>query len=526
VLRGHAPDVIRPACVEFDDAVWLHWRRLVGLPNRHLSREQVGDDLLYAAIQAREDVARRLFFLPALRGGLGMESAVATADSAYVGAFALGAHRVHVGFDPFTGPVATRGRRTNRQARLAWADAHPKGPGAAATAPAAARQPAASAAEADARAINDGAATVPDTDVVPGLAAAWDRIREVAPFKGLALADLLRESLRFAQKTAMHAQAQGRADAIAEDVSAHRPEDLPYLRAQAGGLMGYSVAALPTRPSLAIRNEEYVWAVRARLLLPLFNPGDRDALPASDERLCRGCTKPADVIHGWHMFTCSSIAPSVSRLSHKLAEAATTLRRAAGFPDMVHLGKRVPRIYDEHSANRCGRLSVCPVFDRKPGMPRREADDAYTAPGGSPIISDTHVITPDREMSSDVHGAALADGMALKTDLYEASYIIPAGGAKHMIYERLGAVHEETRAVLTRFAKAKAERLRIDESVCVLRTLQEFGAIFLRSLGYSMRTYAELCAPHPRLVAAWAGPDLAAPLSAVPQPVAYETAVV
>ena len=54
----------------------------------------------------------------------------------------------------------------------------------------------------------------------------------------------------------------------------------------------------------------------------------------------------------------------------------------------------------------------------------------------------------------------------------------------------------------------------------------EFGAIFLRSLGYSMRTYAELCAPHPRLVAAWAGPDLAAPLSAVPQPVAYETAVV
>ena len=120
------------------------------------------------------------------------------------------------------------------------------------------------------------------------------------------MADLLRESLRFAQKTAMHAQAQDRTDAIAEDVSAHRPEDLPYLRAQAGGLMGYSVAALPTRPSLAIRNEEYVWAVRARLLLPLFNPGDRDALPTSDERLCRGCTKPADVIHGWHMFTCSS----------------------------------------------------------------------------------------------------------------------------------------------------------------------------------------------------------------------------
>ena len=82
-----------------------------------------------------------------------------------------------------------------------------------------------------------------------------------------------------------------RADAIAEDVSAHRPEDLPYLRAQAGGLMGYSVAALPTRPSLMIRNPDYVWAVRARLLLPLFNPGDRDALPASDERLCRGCTK-------------------------------------------------------------------------------------------------------------------------------------------------------------------------------------------------------------------------------------------
>ena len=220
------------------------------------------------------------------------------------------------------------------------------------------------------------------------------------------------------------------------------------------------------------------------------------------------------------MVTCSSLAPSVSRLSHKLAEAATTLRRAAGLPDMVHLGKRVPRIYDEHSANRCGRLSVCPVFDRKPGMPRREADDAYTAPGGSPIISDTHVITPDREMSSDVHGAALADGMAYKTDLYEASYIIPAGGAKHMIYERLGAVHEETRAVLTRFAKAKAERLRIDESVCVLRTLQEFGAIFLRDLGYSMRVYAKLCAPHPRLVAAGAGPDQAAPLSAVPQPVA------
>ena len=92
-----------------------------------------------------------------------------------------------------------------------------------------------------------------------------------------------------------------------------------------------------------------------------------------------------------------------------------------------------------------------------------------------------------------------------------------------MVYERLGAVHEETRAVLARFAKAKAERLRIDESVCVLRTLQEFGAIFLRDLGYSMRVYAELCAPHPRLGAAWAGPDQAAPLGAVPQFAASET---
>ena len=31
------------------------------------------------------------------------------------------------------------------------------------------------------------------------------------------------------------------------------------------------------------------------------------------------------------------------------------------------------------------------------------------------------------------------------------------------------------------------------------RTLQEFGAIFLRDLGYSMRVHAEMCAPHPRL---------------------------
>jgi hypothetical protein len=206
------------------------------------------------------------------------------------------------------------------------------------------------------------------------------------------------------------------------------------------------------------------------------------------------------VIHGWHTFTCSSIAPSVSRLSHKLAEAATTLRRAAGFPVMVHLGKRVPRIYDEHSANRCGRLSVCPVFDRKQGMPRREADDAYTAPGGSPIISDTHVITPDRELDTAVHGAALKTGMSVKTDLYENNYVIPAGSAKHMIYERLGAVHVDTRAVLVKFAKAKAQRCQIEESVRVQRTLQEFGAIFLRDLGYSMRVYAELCAPHPRLI--------------------------
>jgi hypothetical protein len=502
VLRGHDPDVIRPACVEFDDAVWLHWRRLVGLPNRHLTKQQVGDDQLYAAIQAREDVARRLFFLPALKGGLGMESAEATADAAFVGAFALGAHLVHIGFDAFTGPVATRGRRTNQQARLTCADARPRGPGAATAEPLPARQPAASAAEADARAVNDGAATVPDLSVIRGLPAAWDRIREMPPYKGLAAADIIREPVRYAQKLAMHAQAQGRADAIAEAVSAHRPEDLPYLRAQAGGLMGYAVAALPTSPSLVICDREYEWAVRARLLLPLFNPGDRDALPAADERLCRGpgCRKPTDPIHGWHMFTCSSLAPSVSRLSHTLADAATTLRRAAGFPDMVHLGKRVVRRVDKHTTGRCGKLAVDAIFDRRPNKPALEADDAYTAPGGTPIISDTHVITPDRELDNAVHGAALKTGMSVKTDLYENNYVIPAGSAKHMIYERLGAVHVDTRAVLVKFAKAKAQRCQIEESVSVQRTLQEFGAIFLRDLGYSMRVYAELCAPHPRLI--------------------------
>ena len=60
----------------------------------------------------------------------------------------------------------------------------------------------------------------------------------------------------------------------------------------------------------------------------------------------------------------------------------------------------------------------------------------------------------------------------------------------------------------------------------MLRTLQEFGAIFLRDLGYSMRVYAKLCAPHPRLAAAGAGPDQAAPLSAVPPPAAIESVVV
>ena len=45
----------------------------------------------------------------------------------------------------------------------------------------------------------------------------------------------------------------------------------------------------------------------------------------------------------------------------------------------------------------------------------------------------------------------------------------------------------------------------------VQRTLQEFGAIFLRDLGYSMRVYAELCAPHPRLNGGGGAAGLAGP---------------
>ena len=88
--------------------------------------------------------------------------------------------------------------------------------------------------------------------------------------------------------------------------------------------------------------------------------------------------------------------------------------------------------------------------------------------------------------------------MARKTRHYEANYDVPEGGAKHMIYERFGAVHVVTKSVLAGFAKAKAQRLGIAESFSVLRTLQEFGVIFMRDLGYSMKLYAELGAPRPR----------------------------
>ena len=262
--------------------------------------------------------------------------------------------------------------------------------------------------------------------------------------------------------------------------------------------MGYAVAALPTTHSLEIRNDEFAYAVRARLLLPLFNPGDRDALPADDERTCRGCNKPTDAVHGWHMFTCKTLAPSVTRLSHRLGDAAVVLRRQAGRPDAVHHGKRIARRILEGATGRCGKLAVDEVFDRKPGRLPLEADDAYTAPGGTTIISDTHVIIPDRDVNADAHGAALEVGMARKTRHYEANYDVPEGGAKHMIYERFGAVHVVTKSVLAGFAKAKAQRLGIAESFSVLRTLQEFGVIFMRDLGYSMKLYAELGAPRPR----------------------------
>ena len=500
IIRGHDPSAIKDVCHKIDEAAYANFLRLCNI------RGEAGTPLA--------DVSRTRFFLPLALGGFGMMSMEATADAAYVAAWACSAGIINAALGLSSDAADDFLQRNNFDARSEAGKAGPRGlyP----------RRPAVfddfdvgqgAPVPGGYRAASDltvAEGSDPDSDFVidifPGLRAAWMRVRHALSLKDISSASHYLTAPRGQlQKDLSVDLGRERYDELLERVT---PQQRAQLVESTGGLLRFALGAFSVHPGTRICDRAWGAAVRELLFL-----GPRDAVtalfvPAADGGLCRQCSKQvncdaearyADCGHVFRVgFTCPKLQPYRTRLSSRLQQLATDLRRGAGLLDPVVAGGPLRNIKPgKWGGKRVIDLDRFAARADGSGDKKVYCDDAWVAPNGDVIVSDTSVLCACVQPGAE-SGAVLRGRMAVKMAKYKQSHGIVDAAMQHLVYTVFGQVHRETAQVIKHWAREGAAAACLSPSTAITRALERLGATIFSGLGDSLAAFEFLCAPYPR----------------------------
>ena len=501
IIRGHDPRSIIDACRNVDDAAFSHFLSICCI------RGQAGEPL--------EGASRARFFLPLRLSGLGMQSASQTAAAAYVGQWACGAQVIDTAINLSedgsgdylcrTNAAAKRlAAQANRALRLPPDDfddfgefgVNPSVPGQYSVAPR----------DLPAEERNHPGARC-DLNLIPGLREAWAAVAHAHCVEGLTPFHFLTDPRRQLQKDLSVDLGRQRYDTLSDAVTEQQRAQIVE---STSGLLRFAFGCFPVFPENRIADRPYLAVVRDFLFL-----GPRDLsdslFVAAGTGACRRCGRdPVDTDEAaalpdcGHAYvtgkSCPKLQPHRSRLSSRLQQACTALRRAAGLLDPVDVDRdlvpdRFRRSIDMDRLN----------FARQPSHPggRVYCDDSWVLPDGTIQIADVTICCSCVKPGA-LAGHTLDASMSKKLLKYRTAYIITDADQRHLVFSGFGQMHRDTALYIKQWARDHARSTGRPPSVTISRALERLGCTILIGLGDSLSDFALSCAPHPEHPAAHA----------------------
>ena len=269
------------------------------------------------------------------------------------------------------------------------------------------------------------------------------------------------------------------------------------------GLLRFAFGCFPVFPENRIFDRPYLAVVRDFMFL-----GPRDLsnslFVAAGTGSCRRCGRhPVDTDDAailpdcGHVYvsgkSCPKLQPHRSRLSSRLQQACTALRRAAGLLDPVDVDRdyvpgRFRRSIDMDRLN----------FARQPTHPGGSVycDDSWVLPSGYIQIADVTISCSCVKPRAPA-GHTLDASMSKKLLKYRTAYVIQDEDQRHLVFSGFGQMHRDTALCIKEWARDHARLSGQPPSVTISRALERLGCTILIGLGDSLSDFELTCAPHP-----------------------------